>query len=182
LVDVPASLPPELLARAERVILLILDVDGVLTDGRIIYDEWGDELKCFDVQDGSGMVLWHRAGLKSALITARKAKLVARRAKEMSIDVVAQNAFKKLDVYRNILRRFRLADEQVCVMGDDVMDLPLLRRAGLAVTVPNGVDEAKAVSHYTTRRPGGRGAVREVVDLLLKAKGLWQQVLERYHV
>ncbi len=171
-----------LVARAQRVRALVLDVDGVLTDGRIIYDEYGDELKCFDVHDGSGLFLWHRAGLVSAIITARKAKLITRRAKEMAIDFLAQKALQKLPVYEQFLKRFRLLPEQVCAIGDDLMELPLLRRVGFAVAVPNAVDEVKTASHYVTTRPGGRGAVREVIDFILKTKGLWDEAIQRYQV
>ena len=170
----------ELVERARPITTLVLDMDGVLTDGRIIYDEDGDELKHFDVQDGAGLFLWHRAGLRSAIITARKARLNMRRAKEMRVDFLKQNALVKLPVYEDLLRRWRLAQEQVCVVGDDLMELPLLRRAGLAVAVPNAVDDVKAASHCITRHAGGRGAVREVVDFILKAKGLWDRLLQRY--
>ena len=173
---------PEVAARAAQVTMLVLDVDGVLSDGRIIYSEQGDELKCFDVQDGCGLMLWHRAGFKSAIITARKTKLLLRRATELHVDYLAQQALKKLPAYERLLRRYRLAPEQVCVIGDDVMELPILRRAGLAVAVSNAVDEVKALAHYVTQRPGGRGAVREVVDLILKSKGLWDNVLSNYLV
>lgn len=176
------DLPPDVLARATRVTALVLDVDGVLSDGRIIYDEFGDELKCFDVQDGAGLVLWRRAGLRSAIITARKAKLIKRRAKELAVDFLSQKALKKLPVYEQLLRRWRLPHEQVCAIGDDLMDLPILRRVGLAVAVPNAVEEVKRISHYVTTRSGGRGAVREVIDLILKAKGLWDEVVKPYQV
>ena len=178
----PQDLPADVLTRATRVNALVLDVDGVLSDGRIIYDEFGDELKCFDVQDGSGLILWHRAGLKSAIITARNAKLIKRRAKEMAADFLAQKALKKLPCYEQFLKRFRLSSEQVCAIGDDLMDLPILRRVGFAVAVPNAVEDVKAVSHYVTQRAGGRGAVREVVDLILKARGLWDEVIRPYQV
>ena len=176
----PFDASPALIERARRVSALILDVDGVLTEGRIIYDEYGDELKHFDVQDGVGLVLWHRAGLRSAIITARKARLIKRRAKELKIHVLKQKALVKLPIYEDVLRRWNLTDEEVCVVGDDLMELPLLRRAGLAIAVPNAVEDVKASSHYTTQRPGGRGAVREVIDAVLKAKGLWDQVTARY--
>ena len=149
-------LSPEVLKRARQITTLVLDVDGVLTDGRIIYDEWGDELKCFDVQDGAGLVLWRRAGLRSAIITARHSRVVRRRAKELRVDFLAQRALEKLPAYEKLLRRWRLLPEYVCAIGDDLMELPLLRRVGLAVAVPNAVDEVKAVSHYVTQRPGGR--------------------------
>lgn len=174
------SLAPEVLERARRVTTLVLDVDGVLTDGRIIYDEWGDELKCFDVQDGAGLMLWRRAGLRSAIITARHGRVIKRRARELRVDFFAQRALEKLPVYEKLLRRWRLAPEHVCAIGDDLMELPLLRRVGLAVAVPNAVDEVKAVSHYVTQRPGGRGAVREVVDLVLKASRRWEDLLKHY--
>ena len=175
--------PPsqEVIARASRVSLLILDADGVLTDGRIVYADYGDELKCFDVQDGAGLVFWQRVGLKSAIITVRTSRLLKRRAKEMRVDVLAQGRLLKLPTYEQLLKKFRLGEEQVCVVGDDLMELPMLRRAGLAIAVPNAVEEVKRACHYITQRPGGRGAVREVVELILKAKGLWEQVLQRYH-
>ena len=174
------GLSPELVQRASRVSLLVLDVDGVLTDGRIVYADYGDELKCFDVQDGAGLVFWHRVGLKSAIITARHSRLIRRRAKEMRVDFLAQKQLLKLPAYQRVLKRFRVAEEQVCAIGDDLMELPILRRAGFAVAVPNAVDEIKQASHYVTRRDGGRGAVREVVDLILQAKGLRDQLLQRY--
>ena len=178
----PPDLLQDLSARAGRITALVMDVDGVLSDGRIIYDEFGDELKCFDVQDGAGLVYWKRAGLKSAIITARKARLITRRAKELQADFLAQGAVNKLAAYEKFLRKFRLSPDQVCAIGDDLMDLPILRRAGLAVAVPNGVDEVKECCHYVTSRPGGKGAVREAITLILKAKGLWDQVLKTYQV
>ena len=176
----PISLPPELIARAQRITLLVLDVDGVLTDGRIVLADYGDELKFFNIQDGAALVFWHRLGLKSAIITGRRSRLVARRAKEMRVDAVAQGHVIKLPVYEQLLKRFRVPDDQVCAIGDDLMELPILRRAGLAVAVPEAAEEVKRASHYVTRRSGGRGAVREVVDILLKAKGLWDRVLGWY--
>ena len=174
------GVPTEVIQRASRVRLLVLDVDGALTDGRIILAEYGDELKHFDVQDGAGLVFWHRVGLHSAIISGRRSRMLTRRAKEMRVEFLAQGQLIKLPVYERVLKRFRVTDEQVCAVGDDLMELPILRRAGLAVAVPNAVDEIKRISHYVTQRPGGRGAVREVVELLLKAKGLWGQVLQRY--
>ena len=176
----PPTLSPDLVQRASRVSVLLLDVDGVLTDGRIVYADYGDELKFFDVQDGAGLVFWNRVGLKSAIITARTSRLLKRRAKEMRIDFLAQGRLLKLPTYETLLKRFRVQDEQICAIGDDLMEVPILRRAGLAIAVPNAVEEVKHVSHYVTQRSGGRGAVREVIDLILKAKGLWDQILQRY--
>ena len=171
----------DLKERMEKIKLFLVDNDGVLTDGRIVFGDYGDELKFFDVQDGAALVFWHRVGLKSAIISGRQSKLVKRRAKEMRVDFVAQGKLIKLPVYEQLLKRFRLSNEQVCAIGDDLMELPILRRAGFAVAVPGAVEEVKRACHYVTERPGGRGAVREAVDLILKAKGLWEQVLQRYH-
>ena len=176
----PWSPPTDLILRASRVNVLLIDVDGVLTDGRIIYADYGDELKCFDVQDGAGLVFWKRVGLKSAIITSRKSRLVKRRANELKVDVLMQGALLKLPAYEQVLKRLRVSDAQVCAIGDDLMELPFLRRVGLAVAVPNAVEEIRQAAHYVTQRPGGRGAVREVVDMILKAKGLWEQLLQRY--
>lgn len=171
---------PEVTQRASRVNVLLLDVDGVLTDGRIVLAEYGDELKFFDVQDGAGLVFWNRAGLKSAIITARRSRLVKRRAKELHVDFLAQGQLLKLRAYERLLKRFRVDPEQVCAVGDDLMELPILRRVGLAIAVPNAVEEVRLISHYITKRSGGRGAVREVIELILKAKGLWAHLLQRY--
>ncbi len=173
---------PDVLARARAVRLVILDVDGVLTDGRIIYGTGDIELKAFDVQDGHGVKLFHRAGLRTAILTGRTSEIVARRAEELGIasgDVV-QGARDKLAAYRDLLARHSLPDAHAACVGDDVTDLPLFARAGLAVAVPGAVPEARAAAHYVTRRAGGRGAVREVLDLILKAQGLWDDALARY--
>jgi len=175
-----AAFPPDLVLRASRISVLLLDVDGVLTDGRIVYAEHGDELKFFNVQDGAGLVFWNRVGLQSAVITARRSNLLTRRTKELRVDFLEQGALLKLPAYERMLKRLRVSDAQVCAVADDLMELPLLRRVGLAVAVPDAVEEVKQVSHYVTRRSGGGGAVREVVDLILKAKGLWDQILQRY--
>ena len=174
------AISPDVLDRACRIRALVLDVDGVLTDGRMIYDEFGDELKCFDVQDGTGLVLWHRAGYRSGIITGKKTKLTKRRARELGVGFLAQNALNKLVPFERFVKRERLTHEQICAMGDDVLDLPLFRRAGLAVAVPNAVPDVKAASHYVTTRCGGRGAVREAIELILKAQGAWDAALKPY--
>ena len=174
------NLPLDVRERAGKIRLLILDVDGVLTDGRIIYDEFGDELKHFDVLDGAGLALWRQEGLKTALITGRTSKLVARRAKELRIDCLIQRASDKRRAYEAVLKRLRVAPEQACAMGDDLMELPILRRAGLAVAPANAVSEVKAACHYVTQRAGGRGAVREVIELILTAQDRWGAIVSRY--
>lgn len=166
--------------KAKKIKVLMLDVDGVMTDGRIIYDNFGDEFKVFDVQDGFGLVLWHRAGLKSAIVTAKKSKIVARRAKECGITKVFQNARDKGTVFERALRALRATDEEVCFIGDDLLDIPIMKRAGLAVAVPYSREEVKSSAHYITKVQGGRGAIREVIELILKSKGKWDSITQKY--
>ncbi|MBU1006843.1 MAG: HAD-IIIA family hydrolase [Candidatus Omnitrophica bacterium] len=165
--------------RAKKVKLLILDVDGVLTDGRIVYDNFGDELKLFNVNDGLGIYLLYKAGIKTVIITAKKTRAVVKRARDMRVAAVYSNHYK-LKVYQKVLRKFRMKDEDVCFMGDDLLDISIIKRAGLAITPPNAVAEAKALSHYTTQKYGGKGAVREVVEMILKSQGLWEKVISIY--
>jgi len=159
--------------KARKIKLLVLDVDGVMTDGRMIYDSFGDEFKVFDVQDGYGLALWCRAGLRSAIITAKKSRIVTRRAKVCHITKVFMNAKDKGAVYEKLLKAFRLTDEEVCFIGDDLIDMPVMKRAGLAVAVPYSRPEVKSAAHYTTASEGGRGAIRELVELILKAQDKW---------
>ena len=166
--------------RAKKVRLLILDVDGVLTDGKIVYDDRGRELKFFDVQDGAGVVYWHRAGRRSVIVTARRSPIAAIRGRELGVDRVYQHPAGKLDAYHDIRRRFKLPDSAICAIGDDLMDLPILHRVGLAVAVANAVPEVKRAAHLVTRRAGGNGAVRELITKLLTAQGLWPRILARY--
>ncbi|MEJ2201996.1 MAG: HAD-IIIA family hydrolase [Desulfuromonadaceae bacterium] len=160
--------------------LLLLDVDGVLTDGRISYDNDGLESKSFDVKDGHGLKLVQRAGIRVGIITGRSSEVVAVRAKELGIDLVYQGAKDKLIPYLELLQTLGLADEEVAYVGDDLVDLPLLRRVGFAATVADAVDDVKPWVDYVARRPGGRGAVREICDFLLKNSGAWSRVTARY--
>jgi 3-deoxy-D-manno-octulosonate 8-phosphate phosphatase (KDO 8-P phosphatase) len=171
---------PNLLERARKIRLLIMDVDGVLTDGRIIQDSHGHELKVFDVKDGHGIVLAHRAKLKTALISGRESETITRRAQELGIEIVFQKIWNKLEVYEQILAETRFTHEEVAYIGDDLIDIPLLRRVGLAVAVADAVDEVKANVHLITQRAGGQGAVREVIELILRSQGVWDTLLERY--
>ncbi|WP_305046571.1 KdsC family phosphatase [Geoalkalibacter sp.] len=166
--------------RCGKIKLLLLDVDGVLTDGRIIYDNQGVETKAFDVKDGHGLKLVQRAGIQVGIITGRSSQVVAHRAAELDIAIVHQGAKDKLIPYAAVLAELGLNDEQVAYVGDDVVDLPILRRVGLAVTVADAVEEIKPYVHYVTRRLGGRGAVREVCDLILQQSGRWDEVTRRY--
>jgi 3-deoxy-D-manno-octulosonate 8-phosphate phosphatase (KDO 8-P phosphatase) len=169
-----------LLERARKTRLLMMDVDGVLTDGRIIQDCHGHELKVFDVKDGHGIVMAHRAKLRTALISGRASETITHRAEELGIELVFQKIWNKLEVYEKILGDTALTHDEVAYIGDDLVDIPLLRRVGLAVAVADAVDEVKAASHLITQRPGGQGAVREVIELILRAQGHWDTLIERY--
>lgn len=166
--------------RLRRIRLLLLDVDGVLTDGRIIYDAQGVETKAFDVKDGHGLKLLQRSGVQVGIITGRQSEVVNVRARELGIDIVYQGAKDKLVPFAEILQKLRLATDEVAYMGDDLPDLPVLRRAGWAVAPADAVGEIKPYVDYVTNCPGGRGAVREVCDLLLQEIGLWSEVTSRY--
>ena len=169
-----------LLERARQTRLLMMDVDGVLTDGRIVQDCHGHELKVFDVKDGHGIVMAHRAMLRTALISGRESETITHRAEELGIEVVFQKIWNKLEVYEKILVDTKLTHDEVAYIGDDLIDIPLLRRVGLAVAVADALDEVKAAAHLVTQRPGGQGAVREVIELILKAQGHWESLVERY--
>lgn len=166
--------------KIKKIKLLALDVDGVLTDGRIIFDSSGKEIKIFNVQDGYGLVFFKRYGCKTAIITARASKVVTSRAKDLNIDKVYQNAYPKINAYQKMLKNFKLKDEEVCFMGDDLPDLPIMKRVGFAVSVPNGVREVKRKADYVTKKKGGQGAVREVIELILKMQGKWPDVLRPF--
>jgi 3-deoxy-D-manno-octulosonate 8-phosphate phosphatase (KDO 8-P phosphatase) len=168
-------------ARLEKIRLLLLDVDGVMTDGRIIYDDRGGELKAFDVKDGHGIKLLQRAGIRVGIITGRQSAVVDRRAQELGIELVYQGAKDKLVPFLEILQKTGLTAEQIAYLGDDLPDLPILRRVGFAATVADALDDVKPHVHYITRCNGGRGAVREVCDLLLKETGRWENVSGRYY-
>ncbi|PID44701.1 MAG: 3-deoxy-D-manno-octulosonate 8-phosphate phosphatase [Proteobacteria bacterium] len=167
-----------LFAKAEPLQLLLLDVDGVLTDGSLIYTENGSEAKAFNTQDGLGIRLLQKAGVNVGLITARRSDLVYRRARELDFRHIKQGIDNKVDAYKEIIRREQLKPYQVCYMGDDWIDLPLLTKVGLAACPANSVPEVKEACHFITGRPGGYGAVREVCTLILKAKGELDNLLQ----
>ncbi len=167
--------------KAKKIKLLILDVDGVMTDGKIVYSDSGEELKFFDSRDGHGLKMLMRTGIDVAIITGRMSKAVEHRAANLGIEIVYQKALNKIDAYEEIVARKSLADQEICSVGDDLPDAPLLRRSGFAVAVPGAVDEVRLLAHYTTRHAGGDGAVREVCDMIMKAQGTWQAVTSRYY-
>jgi len=163
--------------RLKDIQVLALDVDGVLTDGRIIYDSEGREIKNFDVRDGWGIVVLQKRGIKTVIISARGSKATDVRARDLKIDKVYQNAYPKAVVYQKTLKAFDVEDKNVCFVGDDITDLDILKRVGFAVAVKDAVPEAKKAAHYVTTKPGGRGAVREVAELILKSHGWWKEIL-----
>lgn len=166
--------------RLRKIRLLLLDVDGVMTDGRIVYDERGGEIKAFDVKDGHGIKMLQRAGVRVGIITGRQSPVVEVRARELGIDILFQGVNDKLVPYGQLLQSLGLRDDEVAYVGDDIVDLPVLRRVGFAATVADGLTDLHPLVHYVTTRPGGRGAVREVCDLLLKGSGRWEEVTRSY--
>jgi YrbI family 3-deoxy-D-manno-octulosonate 8-phosphate phosphatase len=160
--------------RCAGIELLVVDVDGVLTDGGIVHGSGGLEMKRFHVRDGFGLRAWQRVGKRAALITGRSSPVVEVRAREVGIDFVFQGAADKWPAYRGLLEQTGLAPEAVCYIGDDLPDLPPLRHCGLAVAVADGCPEVRAQAHYVTERPGGGGAVREVIELVLRCQGQWR--------
>ena len=160
--------------------LLALDVDGVLTDGTLIVHADGSESKCFDTLDGHGITLWKRAGLKVALISGRSSEPTQRRAEQLQIEYVFQDCHHKLPVFEKFLEQIGLSPQKVAYVGDDLTDLPLMRYVGFGVAVANAVAEVKRHADYVTARPGGRGAVREVIEHILKNSGRWQELMKRY--
>ncbi|HOX54643.1 MAG: HAD-IIIA family hydrolase [Candidatus Omnitrophica bacterium] len=166
--------------KARKVKLLILDVDGVLTDGKIVMDEKGKQLKFFDVQDGLGVVLLKRAGINTIILSARYSRVVSHRAKDIKIFKAYQNCDDKLLTYHKILKQMKLKNESVCFIGDELIDIPVLKRAGLSVAVANAAPEAKRAADYITKKKGGDGAVREIIELILKSQGKWDKVISKY--
>ena len=164
-------------AKAARVKLLLFDVDGVLTDGKILLHPDGTESKQFDIKDGTGLVWAQRAGLKVGMLSARSSAATAQRAAQLGITIVHQGVASKRRAYDDILRQQALSDDEVAYMGDDVLDLPVITRAGLSAAPADGVAEVRARVHYVSRATGGHGAAREFIELILKAQDRWERLL-----
>lgn len=160
--------------------MLVLDVDGVLTDGRIITHNDGSESKCFHVLDGHGLRMWMRAGLQVAWLSGRDSVATSRRAEELQISHVLQDCHEKLPALQKLLEEVGVPARNVAYVGDDLMDLPPMRYVGLGVAVANAVDEVRQEADYVTIRTGGAGAVREVIEYILKGSGRWESVMQRY--
>ena len=168
--------------KLKNIRLLLLDVDGVMTDGGIIYDASGLETKRFNVKDGHGIKMLQRYGIEVGIITGRTSKVVDNRARELGINLVYQGALKKLESYDDVKAKTGLTDPEIAYMGDDVIDVPVLRRVGFSAAPLDALPEVKAVVDYVATRSGGQGAVREICDHILKARGVWGEIAARYEL
>jgi len=166
----------------KQIKLLAMDVDGVLTDGTITVCSDGTESKSFHLLDGHGIRMWQRAGLRTALISGRQSEVTKKRADELNIEFLYQPCQQKLVCFEKLLSDSGLDAKNIAYVGDDLLDLPIVRRAGFGVAVANAVDELKNAAHYVTSRTGGKGAVREVIEYILKNTGQWDALMERYLV
>ena len=166
--------------KLKKIKMLMLDIDGVMTDGRIIMDDEGRELKNFNVRDGHGLKVMQRYGIKVAIITGRQSNLVKHRAKDLDITDVYQKVFNKKEVFEKILKKHKLSPEETAFIGDDIVDIPVLKRVGFSVAVADAVDVVKKQVDYITSHKGGKGAVREVCEMILKAQEKWPEIAARY--
>lgn len=180
---VSMKISPALKKRAAQIKLILMDVDGTMTDGGVTLLSQPDgtalEIKTFDAHDGQGLTLAQTAGLRTGCITGRESAALRRRAQEMKMEYVYMKIALKIPAWEEILRKAELPDSAVAFIGDDLPDMPLLRRAGLAVAVGDAVPEVKKISHYTTKALAGRGAVREAIELILKSKGIWAEMIDK---
>ena len=166
--------------KLQHIKILIMDVDGVMTDGRIIINDDGRETKNFDVRDGHGIKLVQRYGIEVALLTGRQSEVVKHRANELGITEVHQKIFNKKEVFAEILQKNNLNAYQAAFIGDDIIDVPVLKEAGFSATVADAIDIVKKTVDYVTKNKGGRGAVREVCEMLLQAQGRWPEIAAKY--
>ena len=166
--------------KLKKIRMLIMDVDGVMTDGRIIMDDEGRELKNFNVRDGHGIKVLQRFGIKVALLTGRQSKVVMHRAKDLDIKDVYQKVYNKKEVFEKIIRKHKISADEAAFIGDDIIDIPVLNRVGFSVAVADAVDVVKRSVDYVTKQNGGCGAVREVCEMILQAQGKWSEVAAKY--
>ena len=169
--------------RASQIQVLLMDVDGTMTDGGVALLSQPDgsalEIKTFDAHDGQGLTLAQTSGLRTGCITGRESAALLRRAHEMRMEFIYMKQPIKMPPYEEILKKAGVEDSQVAFVGDDLPDIPVMRRAGLAVAVGDAVPEVKQIAHYTTRAVAGRGAIREVVELILRSKGIWEEMIDK---
>lgn len=177
------KIPAALKKRAAQIKLILMDVDGTMTDGGVTLQSQPDgtalEIKTFDAHDGQGLTLAHTAGLRTGCITGRESAALLRRAHEMKMEFIYMKIGLKMPAYEEILAKAGVKDAEVAFIGDDLPDIPLLKRAGLAVAVGDAVADVKKIAHYTTKAHAGRGAVREAIELILKSKGIWDELIDK---
>ena len=177
------KISPALKKRASRIRILLMDVDGTMTDGSVTLLSQSDgtalEIKTFDAHDGQGLTLAQTAGLRTGCITGRESPALLRRAGEMKMEFIYMKQPVKMPAYEDVLRKAEASDHEVAFVGDDLPDIPLLRRAGLAVAVGDAVPEVKEIAHYTTKALAGHGAIREAVELILRSKGIWEEMIDK---
>jgi 3-deoxy-D-manno-octulosonate 8-phosphate phosphatase (KDO 8-P phosphatase) len=178
-----SKISPALRRRAAQIELLLMDVDGTMTSGGVTLlsqtDEIAVEIKTFDAHDGQGLTLAHTAGLRTGCITGRQSSALLRRAREMNMEFIYMKQPLKIPAYEEIIHKAGVRDSAVAYVGDDLPDLPVMRRVGLAVAVGDAVAEVKKAAHYTTKALAGQGAIREAVELILKSKGIWESLIEK---
>ena len=177
------KISPALGKRAAKIKVVLMDVDGTITDGSVTLLSQPDgsalEIKTFDAHDGQGISLAHTAGLRMGVITGRESAALRRRMKELNVEFVYEKQAHKIAAYEEILKKAAVTEDEVAFLGDDLPDLTVMRRVGLAVAVGNAAPEVKQIAHYTTVRNGGKGAARELVELILKSKGTWQEMIDK---
>jgi len=171
---------PDIAARAARIRLVLFDVDGVLTDGKVLLHGDGTESKVFDIKDGTGIVWARKAGLAVGLLSARSSAATDQRASQLGITLVRQGVANKLDAYMEMVTSLNMTDDQVAYMGDDLLDLPVLLRAGLSTAPSDAVEDVRRRVHWVSDAAGGAGAARELVELILRAQGSWNTLLDEY--
>jgi len=178
-----AKLPPRVASKAKQILVLLMDVDGTLTDGSVTLASTPDnhalEIKTFDAHDGQGLTLAVTAGLRTGVITGRASAALRRRCKELDVEFVYEKQGHKIAAYEDVLRRTGVKESEVAYLGDDLPDLTIMRRVGLAVAVANATPEVRRAADYRTKAPGGKGAARELVELILKSKGVWEEMIDR---
>jgi len=177
------KISPTLKKRAAQIKLLLMDVDGTMTDGSVILLSQPDgsalEIKRFDAHDGQGLTLAHTAGIRTGCITGRESPALLRRAHEMKMDYIYMKIPLKMPAYEEILAKAGLKDSEVAYVGDDLPDIPILKRVGLAVAVGDAVADVRKIAHYTTKAHAGKGAIREAIELILKSKGIWDELIDK---
>ena len=177
------KITPALKKRAARIKVVLMDVDGTITDGSVTLLSQPDgsalEIKTFDAHDGQGLTLGRTAGLRMGVITGRESPALRRRMKELSVEFVYEKQSHKIAAYEEILKKAGVAEDEVAYLGDDLPDLTVMKRVGLAVAVGNAVEEVKRAAHYITLRTGGKGAARELIELILKSKGIWEAMIDK---